>query len=113
MIWPHLSCRMSRVIVAPELRGHGIHGAMVTRAVAIGFDVHHVDRIDFGVFSDIAPAIACYQRQGFSPVDVWPAAFRTRGVEADVLGMRLTRARWAGQLLPGTPSDGAIGRPDA
>jgi RimJ/RimL family protein N-acetyltransferase len=34
MIWPYLSSRLSRIIVAPGRRGEGIGGAMVTRAAA-------------------------------------------------------------------------------
>jgi RimJ/RimL family protein N-acetyltransferase len=85
MIWPHLSCRISRAIVAPGMRGRGIGGAMVGRAVAIGFDAHHAHRIDFGVFSDNAPTITCYTRQGFSPVGVRRSAFRIAGAQADAV----------------------------
>ena len=58
MVWPHLSCRLSRILVAPDHRGKGIGGVMVARAVAVAFETHHVDRIDLGVAADNAPAIA-------------------------------------------------------
>jgi hypothetical protein len=63
MIWPHLSSRLSRILVAPERRGEGIGSAMVARAVAVTFETHHVDRIDLGVAADNAPAFACYRKQ--------------------------------------------------
>src|SRR5690242_7300826 len=60
MIWPHLSCRLSRILVAPDRRGRGIGAAMVARTAAVAFDTHHVDRIDLGVAADNATAIDCY-----------------------------------------------------
>jgi len=54
-IWPYLSSRLSRVLVAPDRRQLGIGAGMVSRAVTFSFDTHHVDRIDLGV--DIAQVI--------------------------------------------------------
>jgi RimJ/RimL family protein N-acetyltransferase len=91
MIWPHLSCRLSRILVAPDRRGQGIGGAMVARAAAFTFDIHHVDRIDLGVAADNAPAIACYRQQGFVHVGSWPNAIPTVAGTIDVYWMTLTR----------------------
>jgi hypothetical protein len=66
-IWPYLSSRLSRVLVAPDRRRLGIGGGMVSRASAFSFDTHHVDRIDLGVDADKATFInACRKRSVFS-----------------------------------------------
>jgi len=92
MISPHLSCRLSRILVAPDRRGKGIGAAMVARAAAVAFEVHRVDRIDLGVAADNAAAIACYRKQGFVHVGTWPNAIPVDGGTVDVYWMTLTRA---------------------
>ncbi len=98
MIWPHLSSRLSRVLVAPARRSEGIGGAMVARACAFSFKTYHVDRIDLGVAADNAPGIACYRRQGFSHVGTWPKAIPLEAGSVDVYWMTLTRAIWVQSL---------------
>jgi RimJ/RimL family protein N-acetyltransferase len=92
MIWPHLSSRLSRILVAPS--GEGIGGAMVARAAAFSFETYNVDRIDLGVAANDAPAIACYRKQGFAHVGTWLKAIPTETVVIDVYWMTLTRAAW-------------------
>jgi RimJ/RimL family protein N-acetyltransferase len=58
-IWPYLSSRLSRVLVAPDRRQLGIGVGMVSRAITFSFDRHHVDRIDLGVDADNVVAITC------------------------------------------------------
>jgi RimJ/RimL family protein N-acetyltransferase len=94
MVWPHLSSRLSRILVAPARRGEGIGGAMVTRAAAFSFETHNVDRIDLGVAADNTPAIACYRQQGFAHVGTWLKAIPVEAVTIDVYWMTLTRAAW-------------------
>ena len=94
IIWPHLSCRLSRVIVAPERRGEGIGAAMVSRAVAFAFETYEVDRIDLGAAPDNTRAIACYRRQGFEYVGTWPKAILAGDTTIDVYWMTLTKAAW-------------------
>jgi RimJ/RimL family protein N-acetyltransferase len=48
-IWPHLSSRLSRVLVAPDYRRRGIGSAMIAKALSFSFRQHHVSRIDLGV----------------------------------------------------------------
>ena len=100
MIWPHLSSRLSRIIVAPGHRGEGVGGAMVARAAAFSFETHHVARIDLGVAADNAVAIACYRRQGFDHVGTWPQAIRVAAQTIDVCWMTFMRASWARSLHP-------------
>ena len=89
MIRPHLSCRLSRILVAPDRRGQGIGGAMVARAAAFAFGTYHVKRLDLGVAAGNAAAIACYTRQGFEHVGTWPNAIPTATGSIDVCWMTL------------------------
>jgi RimJ/RimL family protein N-acetyltransferase len=100
-VWPHLSSRLSRVLVAPERRRRGIGRAMVARALGFSFDRHHVDRIDLGVAAGNAAAIACYAGLGFRHVGTWPRAMQAGARVIDVTWMTLTRDAWA---AGGTPA---------
>jgi RimJ/RimL family protein N-acetyltransferase len=93
-VWPHLSSRLSRVLVAPAARRRGIGAAMVARAATFSFATHDVDRIDLGVAADNAAAIACYRRVGFAPVGTWPQAMSVGGRTIDVTWMTLARRSW-------------------
>ena len=93
-IWPYLSSRLSRVLVAPDRRRLGIGGGMVSRAVSFSFGTHHVDRIDLGVAADNVAAITCYRRQGFKHVGTWPHAMDAGPTVIDVYWMTLSRAAW-------------------
>jgi RimJ/RimL family protein N-acetyltransferase len=95
MIWPYLSSRLSRIIVAPDRRGEGIGGAMVARAAAFSFQTHHVARIDLGVAAENSVAIACYRRCGFDHVGTWPQAIRVGTQSIDVCWMTLMRMNLA------------------
>jgi RimJ/RimL family protein N-acetyltransferase len=96
-IWPYLSSRLSRVLVAPDRRQSGIGAGMVSRAVTFSFDTHHVDRIDLGVDIDNLVAIRCYRRQGFEHVGTWPHAMEAGPKLIDVYWMTLSRASWVSQ----------------
>ena len=106
MIWPHLSSRLSRIIVAPGRRGEGVGGAIVARADAFSFETHHVARIDLGVAAENALAIACYRRQGFDHVGTWPQAIRMGPQTIDVFWMTLMRTDWARKSLAADAASG-------
>jgi RimJ/RimL family protein N-acetyltransferase len=95
MIWPHLSCRLSRVLVAPGERSRGIGRKTVRLAVSHGFERYHVDRIDLGVADDNEAAIGCYRREGFVHVGTWPRAMTIGTRTINVAWMTLTRSAWA------------------
>src|SRR5262249_60486312 len=42
-IWPHLSTRLSRILVAPDQRRRGFASSMVARALVVSFDQYLVD----------------------------------------------------------------------
>jgi len=73
-IWPHLSSRLSRVLVAPHSRRRGLGSAMIAEALALSFTDHHVGRVDLGVSATNAPAITCYEKVGFTHGGTWPDA---------------------------------------
>ncbi len=58
-IWPHLSSRLSRVLVAPDKRHRGFGSDAVREAVSLSFKQHEVDRIDLGVSAANVAAIGC------------------------------------------------------
>jgi RimJ/RimL family protein N-acetyltransferase len=71
-IWPHLSTRLSRVLVAPDQRRQGFASSMVAQALLVSFDQYFVDRVDVGVSATNSAATGCYAKLGFKPVGKWP-----------------------------------------
>ena len=94
MIWPHLSCRLSRVLVAPGERGRGVGRGTVRLAVARAFERHRVDRVDLGVADGNEAAIGCYLKEGFVHVGTWPRAMTIGTRIVHVAWMTLTRSAW-------------------
>jgi RimJ/RimL family protein N-acetyltransferase len=95
-IWPHLSSRLSRVLVAPEYRRRGIGSAMIAKALSFSFREHHVRRIDLGVSAANTGAIACYERVGFMHVGTWPGGIVAGMEKIDVYWMTVMRDQWSG-----------------
>ena len=93
-IWPHLSSRLSRVLVAPNQRRRGFASSMVARALSISFDQYFVDRVDVGVSATNSAAIDCYAKLGFRPVGKWPNAIAAGSSTLDVIWMTVTRDTW-------------------
>ena len=100
-VWPRLSSRLSRVLVAPTCRRRGIGSAMVAQALAFSFRDHGVARIDVGVSQDNGAAISCYRKLGFEHVGTWIDAMTVGGRTIDVYWMTVTKDRWA---MAGAPS---------
>jgi RimJ/RimL family protein N-acetyltransferase len=95
-IWPYLSSRLSRVLVAPDYRRRGVGSAMIGRALSFSFREHHVSRIDLGVSATNTGAIACYERLGFTHVGTWPGGITTGAGQIDVYWMTISREQWSG-----------------
>ena len=92
-IWPHLSGRISRVLVGePRDRGKGLGSAMVRCLARQAFEEFQFDRIDLGVSDRNRAAVACYEKVGFVHVGTWPGAFQTQAGTIDVYWMTLRRA---------------------
>ena len=94
-IWPHLSSRLSRVLVAPAKRHCGIGTSMIAQALTFSFRTHHLARIDLGVSQDNRAAIACYAKLGFEHVGTWTAAMMANKKLIDVYWMTITKENWA------------------
>jgi len=93
-IWPHLSSRLSRVLVAPDQRRRGVASSMVTQSLLIAFDQYFVDRVDLGVSATNSAAIGCYAKLGFRQVGTWSSAIVTGSSTIDVVWMTVTRDTW-------------------
>lgn len=93
-IWPHLSSRLSRVLVVPDQRRRGIGSMIIREALSFSFVQHCVDRIDLGVSAANLVAIDCYAKLGFAQVGKWPNALVAGSRTVDVVWMTLTRDRW-------------------
>lgn len=76
-IWPHLSSRLSRVLVAPISATGALVPLWFARLCLLSFERHHVDRIDLGVSAANVVAIGCYSKLGFAQVG--PVAERNHG----------------------------------
>jgi RimJ/RimL family protein N-acetyltransferase len=94
-IWPHLSSRLSRVLVAPDKRHRGFGSAMIREAASFSFERHAVDRIDVGVSAGNVIAIGCYAKLGFAQVGRWQNAISVGSGTIDVVWMTLPRHKWA------------------
>lgn len=94
-IWPHLSTRLSRILVAPRQRRRGIASCMVAQALMTSFEQYFVDRVDLGVSAANLVAIDCYAKLGFRRVGIWSNAIPTGAGNVDVVWMTVTRDTWA------------------
>ena len=99
-IWPYLSSRMSRVLVAPDKRHRGIGSSMIAKALSFTFDAHHVDRVDLGVSATNSAAIDCYERAGFVRVGTWPKAIEVGSHTLDVVSAATVLERVARRPEP-------------
>jgi RimJ/RimL family protein N-acetyltransferase len=93
-IWPHLSSRLSRVLVVPEQRHRGLGSMIIREALSFSFVQHCVDRIDLGVSATNLAAIGCYAKLGFAQVGKWPNGLVAGSHPIDVVWMTLTRDKW-------------------
>jgi RimJ/RimL family protein N-acetyltransferase len=94
-VWPYLSSRLSRVLVAPDQRRRGIGSAMIAKALSFSFCQYHVSRIDLGVSAGNSAAIACYEKLGFTHVGTWPGGIVAGAAKIDVYWMTVMRDQWS------------------
>ena len=96
-IWPHLSGRLSRVLIGePSLRGKGIGAQMVQCLVDWAFSEFSFDRIDVGVADSNKAAIGCYRKVGFEHVGTRPDALET--------SIGVINVYWMSVVSPGSPT---------
>ncbi|AZB42665.1 N-acetyltransferase [Bacillus sp. FJAT-42376] len=60
------SCRISKVMAAPDMRGKGYGLALVQQALNFAFLELNMHRVTLGVFDFNKNAISCYKKAGFS-----------------------------------------------
>jgi len=93
-IWPQLSCRLSRILVAPDQRRRDFASSMIAQALLVSFDQYFVDRVDLGVSAANSAAVDCYSKQGFRIVGKCPDAIVAGSSTLDVIWMTVTRDTW-------------------
>jgi RimJ/RimL family protein N-acetyltransferase len=57
---------LSRVLIMPKLRNHGMATFMINEVMCFGFKHLNLNRIGLGVFDFNEAAIRCYNKTGFS-----------------------------------------------
>lgn len=93
-IWPHLSSRLSRVLIAPSFRRRGFGTTVVAQALSYSFSEHHASRVDLGVSESNRAAIECYGKIGFRHVGTWPDAMAVGAQSIDVHWMTIAKDDW-------------------
>jgi RimJ/RimL family protein N-acetyltransferase len=58
--------RIHAVVVAPEIRGRGIAGALIDWLIAFAFDDIALHRLELVTLPFNEPALRCYRRAGFT-----------------------------------------------
>jgi RimJ/RimL family protein N-acetyltransferase len=61
----HLTATLTRVLLSPAHRGHGLGAALTAAVLDRGFHDEGLHRIQLRVFDFNAPAIRCYESLGF------------------------------------------------
>ena len=59
------SCRIARVLIDPELRGHGLGGELMRVLVGHASSSLGIAEITLNVYRDNIAAVRCYERCGF------------------------------------------------
>ena len=94
-IWPHLSGRLSRILIGrPAHRGHGLGAQLVRQLLQESFAAYGFHRLDLGVLESNAAGLRCYEKCGFQRVGLWPGAFTVGERELSVCWMTCFRADW-------------------
>ncbi|MEV7009956.1 GNAT family protein [Streptosporangium sp. NPDC051022] len=88
------SARLGLVMVSPERRGRGYGAAMIRDALAVAFGDLRVHRVDLGVYTQNAGAIALYERLGFRREGVQREVTRVNGRWWSVLTMGMLDHEW-------------------
>lgn len=93
--WRHGNARLSRVAVAPGLRGRSLATPMLRLALDEAFGCPTIERVELNVYSWNAPAIRAYRRLGFIAEGTRRSSVRVGAERWDTAVMGLLRAEWA------------------
>jgi RimJ/RimL family protein N-acetyltransferase len=85
---------LCRILTDPALRGRGIGRALVHALLVRGFDELHLRRIDLRVYAHNAPAIRCYESEGFVKEGLLRQSTRVGDTVWDVVVMSVLKNEW-------------------
>ena len=95
------SGRITRVLVAPGVRGKGYCAGMIRAVLEIGFTKLHLHRIELGVYSFNHGAIRCYRQCGFQTDGVLRDVSRHGDAYWSLVEMSMLEDEWrALQVAP-------------
>jgi RimJ/RimL family protein N-acetyltransferase len=92
--WRNGNARLSRVAVAPDVRGRGLAGPMLKLVVAQAFGFDSIERVELNVYAWNIAAIRAYKRLGFKEEGVRRSSTRVVGERWDTAVMGLLRREW-------------------
>jgi RimJ/RimL family protein N-acetyltransferase len=92
--WRNGTASIGRVAIAPERRGQGLARPMVELVLAAAFALDDIERVELGVYSWNALAIATYKRLGFQVEGTRRASTRIGNECWDSTIMSLLRAEY-------------------
>ena len=98
--WRNGNALLSRVAIAPAMRGRGLAAPMIELAIGEAFRFTAVERLELNVYTWNAPAIRTYERLGFTPEGVRRASALVGGERWDTAMMSLLRTELPGSRPP-------------
>lgn len=96
--WRNGNARLSRVVIAPSMRGQGLAAPLVALVIREAFSLPEIERLELNVFPFNASAIRTYEGLGFVKEGVRRSSARVGAKRWDTAIMALLRADWR----PGT-----------
>jgi RimJ/RimL family protein N-acetyltransferase len=88
------SARVSRVLVAPEIRGKGVGTSIVKEILRKGFEQIHLHRIELQVWEINTAAVTCYINAGFTTEGLLRDARKMNGKYYNVYLMSILEDEW-------------------
>jgi RimJ/RimL family protein N-acetyltransferase len=86
---------VARVLIGePGFRGRGLGTELMARLVDHAFGALGLETLTLAVFAFNAPAIACYRRLGFAPVEEKTESRAFENEHWELLIMQLTKTTW-------------------
>lgn len=89
--WRNGNALLSRVAIAPDMRGRRLAFPLIALAIETAFRFETVERLELNVYTWNAPAIRTYERSGFILEGVRRSSARVEGARWDTAMMSLLR----------------------
>lgn len=90
-----VTARLGRVLIAPDARGRGYGGALLTQVLRLAFAQLRLERLELGVFTHNHNAVRLYERLGFRVDEVLSDVERVEGRSWSALQMSLAKSDWS------------------